>query len=1602
MSESIKEDIILRISTRSDGGARLDEYIAKLREMERLEKRQGGGRASSTVTNVGNEAQKAGKKISQARRELDRFSQSAGRTSAGGAGAGGAGAGGGSPAEAMAQNAKILDDLSARKIGSYVQTTKSGVKELTEVYRGASGQLIKVNTRTNVLRESMTKMGDSISNVIKKVGLWMLGTTLVIGSIRGLQSMLKTFTEVEAETFHLMRVGRGFGESQEEIAKGAVWLRDELMRLKVELGSVGTQAFEAAITFARLGMTEREVAEATRVALLAQNIAEMGAADAAKYLAAAMTQFKLSVADLPRVLDEANALSNKYRVTTQDLFESVAVAGAIYRDAGGSLEQLMATTAAVAQATGKTGKEIGNAFKTIASRIHSASHATTVFRITGVRLRELDGSLKPINQALGEVIASFGKLTDAQKADVSQALAGIRQRNVLTVALDTYYQAQMAILRQYEDVNSAERENELSMETLKKQTDQMTASFEQLGTAGFGAIQGPLKNLVDAIASTVTGMNESGISAVVFAAALTALVFILTNFILKTMLAKVASSGLVHSFREQYLVAIANAQAIGTLSRAYVGLKVAANMAANSVRGLSAAGKANIAILLISLAVAGVTALKMLGNATDEAIERYNAKMREMAEGPRELHAKGGAWKTQAETIDTIGAGLRVSMAVLSEMEEKMQDMNESSEKYAANMEDAKKSLMRQVEKPLQFAKDALASDTLTDPVRKKVLENMVEQLEKLYDMTKSTASEELNSVKVQEVLLRLQKLRTESYSEYIAKVEKANKGEKAIGGEHNKRIRQLEEIKKLMKEHLADDIRQKEIQKKYSYNKETKEELTALKNRMEKRKKLIESYMGSAAIAAEGGGVIGFLSGEEDVAQSPSVFYKDYKKFIDDIDQAIADTKKKYDDVSKSIAANEKAINEATKAEYERLNVVDSIRSAYALLRQDLKTKSLFALNPKEDAANYISGLKKEFNKMGSNAKAINLIETGDQGSDEYKNLMKDKESRIREINDFDKDSRDAKLQAGLISTETLLKAEMSARTAVAKERAKEIALGEAIEQIGMRILDVEKSQLSVSEKKARLGGLYEKQQSLIEEKERQQLAILRAEYDLRRKIRDEIEKGVAAQARRKAEDAAAVYRTVQDKMIDVRYKDPYRRSQARLESRKAELKRVQDEIKRMVQDPALQRGKAGAPMDAKDKEKTTQYKAAMKREGELRKKITEDQYKKEAHDKAKTHRASTEVELEGKKKALAELKIKEEELRKKVEKPRRADVSGEGGWLDPFGDSARDAAKSELKKTQDAIRAQDNVVKQARSKVEGAKNSEAASGAGVVDEAAIENSKTELKQAQAEAASIKSELDLMRKQKDFQYNTEYEKKRGLYQAAVDREKSLQSDVARGGGEVAVSILDTVINRLEIEKRITEERQQQLEQNARELAQMDDVSVAKARIMAQELKGAEISAEQFLLMGEETRNMMSKFQGVMPQMEDVGKYFGGGEMLSESRDQIKERYQNEQRPFSVEEADIVAKAIRREFPELSNVDVQGIARGDKADWEEGMSPHAGGVGIINIPINLGGVETTIERMGVEFTGIIQGLFNHFEVKLEDIRNEVRIGQGEGTEEITP
>ena len=401
------------------------------------------------------------------------------------------------------------------------------LEKVQRVLDPTSQKVFQLNTHTKTLTAStnefnriMSKSGDTLQNAAGKVLLWTVATGAVFGTIRAIQGSIRTFSEIEAGTIALARVGRGFtdavlgtAEAERDIAEGARAASEEILRLKVAFGSSGTSAQEAAVTFARLGLNQQQVVEATRTSLLAANVAGIDAGQAAKFLAAAMQQFQLSAADLPDVLNKLNTLENTTRIRTEDLLHSISRAGAVIREAGGDLEFLAAVTAAVGQATGRSGAEIGNAMKTIASRLGDAGIQAKVFAATGVAIRDVEGNLKPINDVLGELVLKFQNLSDAERAQVTTTIAGIRQRNILQAALDNYFTTQAQVIRQLQSAGSAEAENEQILGTLESRIQRLIAAFERFASVLGESVAGDsVKALVDGMRLAVDGLSNLGAS----------------------------------------------------------------------------------------------------------------------------------------------------------------------------------------------------------------------------------------------------------------------------------------------------------------------------------------------------------------------------------------------------------------------------------------------------------------------------------------------------------------------------------------------------------------------------------------------------------------------------------------------------------------------------------------------------------------------------------------------------------------------------------------------------------------------------------------------------------------------------------------------------------------------------------------------------------------------------------------------------------------------------------------------------------------------------------------------------------------------------------
>lgn len=386
----------------------------------------------------------------------------------------------------------------------------TAVKTTGNPFTGYTVEILKANEATKTMtREvlehsrAMKFLGDSYQNAISKVILWSAATSSVFAASVAIQSAAVEVAKLEENSVLLARVGSGFAGGSKEFSdrlSAAKKLTDQIIELTTVYGGQASEAQEAAAIFARAGRTEQETLEATRVALIASRIAELDVVEAAKLLSGAMLQFNLKANQLLPTLDALNTLSNSYRVTTNDLLQAISRTGAVYAEHNGQLTELASITATVAQATSRSGAEIGNALKTIYSNLDRVDTQSALFKTLGTLTVDYEGKTKSLGRTLFELKNSFESLSSQEEKQLTLQIAGVRQRNILVTAIKNADDALIAENKILQDTGSSTKEFSESSVTIVASLERLRGTLIKLSSIvgeAFGPIIKGFINIVD-------------------------------------------------------------------------------------------------------------------------------------------------------------------------------------------------------------------------------------------------------------------------------------------------------------------------------------------------------------------------------------------------------------------------------------------------------------------------------------------------------------------------------------------------------------------------------------------------------------------------------------------------------------------------------------------------------------------------------------------------------------------------------------------------------------------------------------------------------------------------------------------------------------------------------------------------------------------------------------------------------------------------------------------------------------------------------------------------------------------------------------------------
>lgn len=287
-----------------------------------------------------------------------------------------------------------------------------------------------------------------------------------------------------------------------------------LFKIANDAGQTFAVAAEAAKEFSRQGFGVNETLERTRAALILTRQSGLDAANAVGILTATLNSFQNSALTAFDVVNKIANVDAKFAVSSADLAEGIKRVGSVAVDAGLNLDQLIGLITAIKQVTGREGPVIGNALKTIFTKLENPG-VLAQLNEAGIAVSDLKGAALPTINVLENLAKSFYTLSEAQKQHVGQIVGGLFQINQLKAALSDLSKTN-GIYKQSLDVSSqstdeAIQRNEKLNQTLSARLNAAGNNARNIGSQLGNVSAGPVIGAgVDAFNSLFSTGEEDG------------------------------------------------------------------------------------------------------------------------------------------------------------------------------------------------------------------------------------------------------------------------------------------------------------------------------------------------------------------------------------------------------------------------------------------------------------------------------------------------------------------------------------------------------------------------------------------------------------------------------------------------------------------------------------------------------------------------------------------------------------------------------------------------------------------------------------------------------------------------------------------------------------------------------------------------------------------------------------------------------------------------------------------------------------------------------------------------------------------------------------
>lgn len=261
-----------------------------------------------------------------------------------------------------------------------------------------------------------------------------------------------------------------------------------------DLSSTTKDVGNAANEIVRMGESLSDTNKLIENSTMLSKIGMIESSQATEYLISSMKGFQITAQDSTQIIDKLTSVDMQAAVSAGGLAEAMSRCANIANNSGTSMDRLIGYMATVGEVTQDSMSVIGNAFKSMYSRMNnikvgkfvdeetgeSLSDIEAVLNKLGIQLRDTQNTYRDFDDVLDDVGNNWRNFSQVEQNAISVAIAGTMQRERFIALMNNYSNALKYSEVVANSAGSALERYGVYQDSIEAKTNQLTAAIESL------------------------------------------------------------------------------------------------------------------------------------------------------------------------------------------------------------------------------------------------------------------------------------------------------------------------------------------------------------------------------------------------------------------------------------------------------------------------------------------------------------------------------------------------------------------------------------------------------------------------------------------------------------------------------------------------------------------------------------------------------------------------------------------------------------------------------------------------------------------------------------------------------------------------------------------------------------------------------------------------------------------------------------------------------------------------------------------------------------------------------------------------------------------